>query len=99
MSQAKLKVIENNTMDKENRSKSLDAAVSLIEKNFYHYFILILISSFVAVIGDAAISLFKRVAEVKDTSNLIPGHGGLLDRIDSHLATIPVFIFILIILS
>ena len=35
MSQAKLKVIENNTMDKENRSKSLEAAVSLIEKNFY----------------------------------------------------------------
>ena len=34
MSQAKLKVIENNTMDKENRSKSLDAAVSLIEKNY-----------------------------------------------------------------
>ena len=72
---------------------------SLIEKNFYQYVILILVSSFVAVIGDAVISLFKRVAEVKDTSNLIPGHGGLLDRIDSHLATIPIFIFVLIILS
>ena len=34
MSQAKLKVIENNKMDKENRSKSLEAAVSLIEKNY-----------------------------------------------------------------
>ena len=34
MSQAKLKVVENNTMDKENRSKSLEAAVSLIEKNY-----------------------------------------------------------------
>ena len=34
MSQAKLKVIENNTMDKENRSKSLEAAVNLIEKNY-----------------------------------------------------------------
>ena len=72
---------------------------SVIEKNFYQYVILILGSSFVAVIGDAAISLFKRVAEVKDTSNLIPGHGGLLDRIDSHLATIPIFVFVLIILS
>ncbi len=72
---------------------------SLVEKNFYQFVILILISSFVAVIGDAVISLFKRVAEVKDTSNLIPGHGGLLDRIDSHLATIPIFIFALIILN
>ena len=34
MSQAKLKVIENNTMDKENRTKSLEAAVNLIEKNY-----------------------------------------------------------------
>ena len=72
---------------------------TLVEKNFYQFIILILISSFVSVIGDAVISLFKRVVEVKDTSNLIPGHGGLLDRIDSHLATIPIFIFILLILS
>jgi len=71
----------------------------LVEKNFYQFIILILISSFVSVIGDAVISLFKRVVEVKDASNLIPGHGGLLDRIDSHLATIPIFIFMLLILS
>ena len=71
----------------------------LVDKNFSEYIILILLSSFVAVIGDAVMSLFKRVVEVKDTSNLIPGHGGLLDRIDSHLATIPIFIFTLLLLS
>jgi phosphatidate cytidylyltransferase len=68
------------------------------DNNFINIYNLILVSIFVSLvcqIGDLFISFLKRKAKVKDTGNILPGHGGLLDRIDGMLFAIPIGIMIL----
>ncbi len=70
-----------------------DVDLNFISKNLNNNLLLLIIVflflSFICQLGDLFISYFKRLARVKDTGSILPGHGGLLDRIDGLLFVLP----------
>ena len=66
---------------------------------WYHAVILSVIMHVAGVFGDLFESQWKRVCEIKDSGNIIPGHGGMMDRFDSALFAIPAGVIYLVIIG
>lgn len=75
------------------------AAFNALGFKFWHFIILGGVASIVCQLGDIFESYLKRKANTKDSGSLLAGHGGILDRMDSHIVCAPiVFIFFVILL-
>ncbi|MHB1680498.1 MAG: phosphatidate cytidylyltransferase [bacterium] len=71
----------------------LSAGNNFEQYNIFKYILIAGITVIVGMIGDLAESLIKRIAGKKDSGRIIPGHGGILDRIDSLILAAPVFYY------
>jgi len=83
--------IEQKISGSEVFSEFLVISQSIDSFGYLITFFILLISSLASIFGDLLASKSKRLMGIKDFGNLLPGHGGILDRIDSHIMCIPVF--------
>ncbi len=87
-------ILEKGMLNSYTFSKYLYLDSLIFQWGYFSCFIIITLCSLASIFGDLVASKAKRLMNVKDFSNLLPGHGGILDRVDSHLFCIPIFIFL-----
>lgn len=81
--------------DSRSFTDSIGLYTHLLQRGWFFLLVAILFLTCMSVVGDLLESLFKRSAGVKDSSGLLPGHGGVLDRVDALLPILPLALMLL----